>query len=397
MEIIETRTSEAFTALRHEWDELLARCKRATIFQSWEWNEAWWRHFGQGKHLLLLQVRERGRLVGLAPFCISRYPGTPLRRLEFVGTGISDYLDILASTARATEVCAALGHYLATSRAYDLGDLQDLRPTAVLREAMQGSTLSSAVATAPELTWVDQEACLSIALPSTWEAYLARLGKKMRKNVPYYSRLLQRRCEGLEIGLAQRAQLPAAMSALFELHQKRWQGRRQREHLGNPQVQAFHRQIADRFYERDWLRLHYMRVGDRCIAIEYAFCFRDRYSTYLSGFDPDPEWQHYSIGTVMNGEVLRQAIAERYQVVDFLRGKDAYKMMWAPTAEAVNGRLLLRRRHSARACAMLWLDDLPSRMAPVIETPKRIMQLLQVARDTIVPAKRDTCDAVHAG
>jgi CelD/BcsL family acetyltransferase involved in cellulose biosynthesis len=190
MEIIETRTSEAFTALRHEWDELLARCERATIFQSWEWNEAWWRHFGQGKHLLLLQVRERGRLVGLAPFCISRYPGTPLRRLEFVGTGISDYLDILASTARATEVCAALGHYLATSRAYDLGDLQDMRPTALLRETV--------VPTAPaclaghELLLEAQEICPYIPLPSAWEDYFQRLSKNTRHHLPRCQRAFVR-------------------------------------------------------------------------------------------------------------------------------------------------------------------------------------------------------------
>jgi CelD/BcsL family acetyltransferase involved in cellulose biosynthesis len=112
MKIVETRTAEAFTALRDEWNELFERCDRATIFQSWEWNEAWWRYFGHGKRLLLLQVREHGTLVGLAPFYISRYPGTPFPRLAFIGTGTSDYLAVLAPTDRALEVCTAVVHYL---------------------------------------------------------------------------------------------------------------------------------------------------------------------------------------------------------------------------------------------------------------------------------------------
>jgi CelD/BcsL family acetyltransferase involved in cellulose biosynthesis len=397
MEIVETRTSKAFTDLRDEWNELLARCERATIFQSWEWNEAWWRHFGSDKRLLLLQAREHGRLVGLAPFYVSRYPGIPLRRLAFVGAGISDYLDVLAPMQQAFDVCTAIAQYLTSSRDHDLVDLQDLPPTAVLREAMQSSPLLPDVGAAYELMWVDQEPCLSLALPSTWEAYLARLGKKMRRNVPYYRRLLERRCERVDFGLAGRAELPEAMSALFELHQKRWQRREQRGHLGSQQVQAFHRLVAERFHDRDWLRLHYIRVGGRIIAIDYAFRFRDHYVGYLMGFNPDPEWQHYSIGTVMTAEVIRRAIAEGCQIIDFLRGKEAYKAMWAPTAEAVNCRLLLRRRHSTRARAILWLDELPSRLAPVIKAKRRLVQVLQTVRDAIVAAKRgDTHGPAHA-
>ncbi len=385
MEIVETRTAAAFTALRDEWNELLAWCDRATIFQSWEWNEAWWHHFGSDKRLCLLQVRDHGRLVGLAPFCISRYPGTPLRRLMFVGTGGSDYLDVLSPTNRALEVCAAIVQYLTTSQDCDLVDLQDLHPTAVLRVALQSAPLPLTLARTHELMWVDQEPSLSIALPPTWEAYLAGLGKKMRKHVPYYCRLLQRRCEGVEFGLAGRAELPEVMSALFELHQKRWQRRQQHGHLGSQQAQAFHRQVAERFHNRSWLRLRYIRLGGRIIAIDYGFRFRDHYAGYLMGFDPDPEWQHYSVGMVMTAEVIRHAIAEGCQVLDFLRGKEAYKAMWAPTDEAVNCRLLLLRRRSARARTMLWLDDLPSRMTPLIKAKKRIVRTLHIVKDAIVP------------
>jgi CelD/BcsL family acetyltransferase involved in cellulose biosynthesis len=385
MEIVETRTAAAFTALRDEWNALLAWCDRATIFQSWEWNEAWWHHFGSDKRLRLLQVRDHGRLVGLAPFCISRYPDAPLRRLMFVGTGGSDYLDVLSPTNRALEVCAVIVQYLATSRECDLVDLQDLHPTAVLRGALQSAPLPPMLTRTHELMWVDQEPSLSIALPPTWEAYLARLGKKMRKKVPYDCRLLQRRCEGVEFGLAGRAELTAVMSALFELHQKRWQRRQQHRHLGSQQAQAFHRQVAERFHNRNWLRLHYLRLGGRIIAVDYGFRFRDHYAGYLAGLDPDPEWQHYSVGTVMTAEVIRHAIAEGCQVLDFLRGKEASKAMWAPTDAGVNCRLLLLRRRSTRAHAMRWLDDLPSCTIPLINAKQRIARTLRLVKDAIVP------------
>jgi len=35
--------------LRPEWDDLAGSCERATVYQTWEWNEAWWRFFGPQK------------------------------------------------------------------------------------------------------------------------------------------------------------------------------------------------------------------------------------------------------------------------------------------------------------------------------------------------------------
>ena len=398
MEIVETRTTTAFTALQDVWNELIEQCDRATIFQSWEWNEAWWRHLGGDKRLHLLQVRDHGRLVGLAPFCISRYPGTPLRRLMFVGTGVSDYLDVLSPTNRIGDVCAAIVQYLNMSRECDLVDLQDLHPNAVLREALQSSPLPTRLAHSHELMWVDQEASLSIDLPPTWEGYLASLSKKMRRNVPYYCRLLQRRCNEVDFGLAGRAELPEVMNALFQLHQKRWQRRQQQGHFGSQPLQAFHQQVAERFYDRHWLRLRYIRINGRIIAADYGFRFRDTFAGYLAGFDPDPEWQHYSIGMVMTAEVIRQAIAEGCQMLDFLRGKETYKEMWAPTREAINCRLLLIRRRSPRAHAMLWLDQLPSRLTPVINAKKRIVQMLHSVKDVIIRTEqKDTQTPAQAG
>jgi CelD/BcsL family acetyltransferase involved in cellulose biosynthesis len=228
---------------------------------------------------------------------------------------------------------------------------------------MQSSS-PHAVADAHDIIWVNQQPCLSIALPSTWETYLARLGRKMRQNLSYYDRLLQRTFEVVEKRLAEQPELPEAMSALFELHQKRWQRRRLCGHLGSQQVQAFHRQIAERFYERDWLRLHDLRVGGRIVAIEYAFCFRERYATYLTGFDPDPEWQRYSIGTVTSAEAVRQAIVEGCQVIDFLRGKDATRCC-GPRPKASQRDL---PPATVPSHAMVSIDSTPGRGEPAVSS-----------------------------
>jgi CelD/BcsL family acetyltransferase involved in cellulose biosynthesis len=128
--------------------------------------------------------------------------------------------------------------------------------------------------------------------------------------------------------------------------------------------------LAEQFLTRGWLRLYIARVDGNMVGVEYAFRFRQRYYFQLNG--SDPELGRYSLGSLLIRDAVRQAIAEGCTEADFLRGKGAYKAQLGATEDRLNARLLLWRRHSARARAMLWLDDLPSRLTPLIKLKKQL-------------------------
>jgi CelD/BcsL family acetyltransferase involved in cellulose biosynthesis len=352
VEIIETRASDALEGLRTEWDELVERSERAGVYQTWEWNEAWWRHFKRGKRLRVLQVRQGGELVGIAPLYVSRHLGTPLRRLAFLGTGAADYMDVIAPDDRAAEVCSAVLRHLTASRGYDLADLQQMAPTAHLREEIEhrgkaGSRRHHAV--------IRQEPCPYMELAPTWDEVAAKLGKKMRSNLSYYDRHIAKSFESVESRLAEPQELEEAMSALFDLHQKRWNARLLPGVLGSAKTQQFHLEVARRFAERGWLRLHLVRLEGRTVAVLYCYSYRGRYYYYLGGFAPD--LGKYSLGTVQTMHAIKQAISERCAEFDFLRGDEPYKYRWMPQ-ERFNARLLLRRPKSLRSHAMARLNNL---------------------------------------
>lgn len=350
MEVVEACGRDSFDYLWGEWEGLISRCSRATIYQTPEWNEAWWGAFGRGKRLRLLQVRQEGRLIGLAPLYSSRHLGTPLRRLAFVGTGASDYLDILAEKGCEIEVGVAILRYLTQSAGFDMADLQQLWPQAGLRVAAEcfGQQYRG------PWRWriASQEVCPFVLLPSTWEEYVARLGKKMRANLSYYDRLLRRSFKEAEVQLAGAEELSQAMSAFFELHQRRWQARMLPGVLRGEQVRQFHCRVAEQFQRRGWLRLHLTKINGRIVAALYCFRFRERYYYYLGGFEP--ELAKYSLGTVLTAHAIRQAIDEGCAEFDFLRGNEPYKHRWLPE-ERLNCRLLLARPGSLRSQAMLRL------------------------------------------
>ena len=91
-----------------EWRDLNRRSRSGTMFLGPEWLEPWWKHFGEGRELATICVREGGRLIGLLPLFIEtvRLAGIQVRRLAFMGDGDTgcDDLDLLAEPGREREV-----------------------------------------------------------------------------------------------------------------------------------------------------------------------------------------------------------------------------------------------------------------------------------------------------
>ncbi len=374
MQVVEVSGRDALNIVRAEWQALQAECPGATPFQTWEWNAAWWRHFGARKHARILLFR-RGQnnaqdatqdtLAGIAPFYTSFHLGTPLRRLAWIGTGHSDYLGPLAHPDCQDDVAHALREHLDTHlRGWDIADLQQMRPDAPLlmqavaaganadidfksdrnantgRSARRAKPIPRPAGLAFTQSVLPIEPCPFVMLPTQWEAFTARLGKKMRSNLGYYDRLLLKTFGAVHFDVAHTDTLDAGMTALFDLHQKRWNARWLPGVLGSRRVQEFHRDIAQTFLDRGWLRLHLLTIDGAIRAVLYCFAYGGRTFYYLGGFAPD--MGKYSLGTLLTGRAIRQAITEGCTEFDFLRGDEPYKYKWLPD-ERINHRLLLVR------------------------------------------------------
>jgi CelD/BcsL family acetyltransferase involved in cellulose biosynthesis len=68
--VLEINRIEQLDDYRHEWGRLLAETPAASFFQSLEWLESYWRHFGAGQKLRVLIVRDGDRPVGILPLVV---------------------------------------------------------------------------------------------------------------------------------------------------------------------------------------------------------------------------------------------------------------------------------------------------------------------------------------
>ena len=321
LDVREIRDEVAWAACKTDWRRLTtAPGSRATVFQSWDWVRAWWKHFGQGRRLWLLEFSDSGAaVVGYAALFLPGGPA-PLRTLRFVGTGPSDYNDLIAFPGREADVARAFWEFLAErGRSWDWLDAQQIRPGGVLGESNAGGGVRAA-------RWPG-ETCPFVALPDSWDGFRTTLGKKMRSNVSYYDRALAKLFE-VEARLATSETLADDLNAFFELHQRRWNRRWLPGAFAARSARAFHADVAARLLAAGALRLHTLRLDGNTQAALYCFQFNGRCTYYLGGFEPS--LARLSIGTVLTARAIRHAIEQDGAAeFDFLRGDEPYKYKWA--------------------------------------------------------------------
>ena len=311
-----------------EWRALNARARAGSMFLSPDWLEPWWKHFGGGRELRTICVREGGRLIGVLPLFAERIAlgGVPVTRIAFLGDGDTgcDYLDALAEPGREREV---LDHCLSAlmNLNWDLCDLDGL-----WRESFTAGQIVSRFGPSRPTGGVVRDSrlrfvCPNFPLTGTYENYLQGLSR--RENLKRREKWLFRQ-PGVSIACARTPQeATKATEEFLELHRARWAVEGGSDGLSDASHEAFHREAARRLAQTGELRMYTLYAARRPVASVYGVVHGGKFNYYQSGYDPN--WASRSVGLVLLAKTVSDAFAEGHQEFDFLRGNEGYKGEWA--------------------------------------------------------------------
>ena len=316
-----------------EWNRLVAAMARPTTFSTWEWIEAWWRHFGASYDPVLLHFYRGQTLVGILPLAsrwmIVEDAALPTRTLLYCGTRElgSDHIDVIASASDAPECLEAAGAYLRREfRDWDLLHLSHVAEDSRLLEWAGRVTTpfrasSRIVSAAP---YID----LSIGLA----AYRMSLRKSRRRHLEHVGEELFG-AAGVRYSTCDPSESKNAVRELFDLHQRRAAGLRRRTVFRGERLIRFHEDVAIRFQRQGQLRLRFLRQGNLPLAAWYCFECHGRLFVYQTGLAP--EWEKRSAGNILLFEVIRESFDEGLKEVDLLRGGH-YKSHWTKLSRALS-------------------------------------------------------------
>jgi CelD/BcsL family acetyltransferase involved in cellulose biosynthesis len=324
------KTFEEFEKLAASWNGLLAESSADQIFQRWEWQYTWAKHYLGQDQLRIILAFEEGRLVGIAPF-YNQFKHTAIlrwRQLGFLGDGevCSAYLDVIAAEKKKDSVLSAVVSFL-FSEAKD--DWDRLVLSELPAESASIDVLFREIDEPGKVMDISGHSCSPvIRLEGGVEALLNRIGRNERYN-------LRRKTKRLESSgavefhrMISPVEVEKEFSVFVGLHELRWKGKGRAGCFASSRFSQFHSEIAKLFSQEAWVRLDFLSVNGEKIAGIYGFTYRGTYSFYLPGFNPSvlPE---VSPGILLLFESVRQASAEGCAEFDLLRGATTYKSAWA--------------------------------------------------------------------
>lgn len=321
------RSSAQFDGLRSEWNSLFEECGMSA-FQSFEWQRSWWECFGedrQGMELHIIVLRSGARTVGIAPFFVESIRLPPLwslRRLSFIGSGVSDYLDVLAARGQEETITNLISRLIADkSLRLDIIHLEDIPGRSAIHLPLFRALNESPFKGRKFIA----EYCPRTSLQETWERTLTFFPSHRRKRIQYQRHSIRRHFDIAYERPGASNYSDHDFDEFVQIHQEQWKNLGRVGIFADERAVKFHRKVARLFADRGWLFLTFLTLNGRRVAANYGFSVKGELSTYLNGMLRMPEVAKYSPGRVLHGFTMEDGIRHGARVYDFLRGTERYK------------------------------------------------------------------------
>jgi len=304
-----------FADLADEWDTLAKESIIDTPFQTLAYQQSWWTHLqpADSRLFTIISREENGRLLSIA--CLYQMGDL----LHFNGCiEETDYLDIITRAEDAEEAWSAVFNTLHSDEFsnWEVIDLCNVPANSPTRQIVP------TLAAQHELFFqeVIHEVCPIITLPATFDAYLAQIDSKQRREV----KRKMRRAAGAEVqfvAITDGEELETAVNEFLDLLQASMHEKR--DWLTNGRRAVFH-DTARAALEAGSLQLLFAEVEGVRGATLFNFDYNDRVWVYNSGIDTS-QFGNLSLGIVLTAHAIEKAIENGRSEFDFLRGNEIYK------------------------------------------------------------------------
>ena len=167
-QVLEINRIDELAEFRREWGELQRQTAGASFFQSLEWLEAYWRHFGAGQRLRVIVVQTDGRVTGILPLVV-RSEATRVGRLRVLTFPLHDWGSFYGPIGAdpGFTLAAGLDHIRRTRRDWDILELRWQGAAGTDATLAQRALITAGFQAYPTVR--DHTAIVDLA--GTWESY----------------------------------------------------------------------------------------------------------------------------------------------------------------------------------------------------------------------------------
>ncbi|TLY33467.1 MAG: GNAT family N-acetyltransferase [Ignavibacteria bacterium] len=331
-EIVDLRELEELTP---EWNALLERIDRPTIYLTPEWMMSWWKRLGgYGRQLCALVMRDGGKPVAIALLMEikQRFFGLPVRRIEMVSmtdyadspSNCSGSLDIIARDRHGEVVDAILSHFTRVRKNWDFIHLNPIPSVSstILSLAMAAQLYGCGFR--HHTVYADS----IVPVETSWAQYEARLPKRFRRNLRSQEARLRKLGNVTYRELRSPEEIEQALPAILGIEKRSWKWN------GGVSINSaafgdFYNVFALEAARKGWLRLWIMEVNGEQIAYNYSVEYRGTVTFLKTGYVK--EYKPYSPGHLLTFHEFQRLFQDGVKRINLQWGDISQKRRWRTT------------------------------------------------------------------
>lgn len=311
-----------FKNISDPWNNLLASSSSNSVFLTWEWLYTWAEYYlGEKKQLFITTIYKDNELIGIAPWYINniRFGPFKLKRIEFLGapeTG-SDYLDVITKKGKEKEVALVIYDFLFKDalHLWDIFLFKDIPANSLF--FLHFLNIFEEAGKYIEV----QQGSFSpvLLLPKTKEDFFSSLSLNRRQNFKKELRMLNQQYSLKHVNYFSN-DIENAFDHFYSLYQAKW-------NKTEPIFFVFLKKFISITKEKGLVKLDILSLNDKNRAGILHLNYAGTDYAYLSAIDKTFE-KKISIGNIIIGLCIQDAIERKKSEYDLLKGHESYKFHW---------------------------------------------------------------------
>lgn len=346
-----------FESFRVPWNELLSKSNSDNVFLTWEWLYSWAECFlNKSRELFIVVFHEDNEVIGIAPWYIKsiRKRMFEIRQIDFLGTNEagSDYLDVIIKKGKEKHVSLFLYNFIFTDATtkWDRLRLYDIPSNSLFLMHFLNITKEKG-----KYIEVNHASFCPVAmLPASEDEFMSSLSSKRGQSFRRDLKIL-RKSDIINHVIFSTENIGTAIKDFFNLYAAKSNWPDNNQHM---LIQKFIDKTGDGSIQIDFLTADGVPIAG-LLHLRYL----DTLNLYHMAVDKtyNPK---VSLGNIMVGLSIINAIRSGIKCYDFLKGDEEYKFHWTSYGKRASTVCLTNRKiipgiyslaHIAKSAAKLAL------------------------------------------
>ena len=313
-----------FLKLKEFWNDLLRKSNSNFPFLTFEWLLSWWKSFGEDKQLFVLIVNETidESSRGIAPLMLVKSAG--FRIIEFIGTGLSDYLDFIIEGLTVETINAFFEYLNKKKKSWDLIFLSDV----LLEDGSVERLLKAGQSAGWKTCFRRYTASPYLSINGDWSQFLSSKSSNFRYTLKRKEKRLEK--EGLNLKICRFNSNNfenQTFEDIVEIERNSWKFKAGTAKTEEESLKKFYIDFLSEFANNGWLNLWVGYLNDDRAAYLINFDYREKIWFYNAAYHYQS--RRYAIGSILTHHAVRDAFSRGKTEYDFMRGEEEYKDRWA--------------------------------------------------------------------